>query len=138
MLVHHSHRVIIHEDLTYFNAQFSNFCILSQEKERGAPSGAPRFSYLAAAAVIITAAIATVIAATQPVVTAAVAEEDDQQNDPAEVATAETVIVTHRNTSKIYWRLSRSFHGIPLGRKCAADRDGKVSRTWVLRCGIRI
>ena len=49
---------------------------------------------LAAAAVVIAAAT---VAATQQIATAAVAQQQDHQNDPANIAAAETVVITHRN-----------------------------------------
>ena len=58
----------------------------------------------------------------QAVVTA-VAEQEDQDDDPANITAAETV-VTHKNTSKKFFeQLSRSFHGIPAAKKCAADAE---------------
>ena len=67
---------------------------------------------LAAAAVVVaaTAVAATALNATA-VTAAAVAQQEDQDDDPAHITTAKTVI--HKITSKIYWRLSRSFHSTP-------------------------
>ena len=73
---------------------------------RGTRLGAP-FSRLAAAAVVVAA---TAVVAAKGVATA-VAQQEDQDDDPAHITTAKTVI--HKITSKIYWRLSRSFHSTP-------------------------
>ena len=52
---------------------------------------------LAAAAVVIAAAvIAAAIVAAQHIA-AAVAQQEDQNDDPADIAAAETVVITHRN-----------------------------------------
>ena len=76
----------------------------------GAPIGAPLFSdsaedFLAAAAVIVAAVVVVVVAAAA----AAVAEDQQQNNDPPPVVTAEaaadTVIITHKNTSKNFVEL---------------------------------
>ena len=73
--------------------------------------------FLAAAAVAFAAAVITAV----QTVVAAVAEQEDQDDDPANITATETV-VTHKNTSKNFFeQLSRSFHGIPAAKKCAAD-----------------
>ena len=61
------------------------------------PFWAPHFYSLAAAAVVVTAAavIIVVTAAIAAPGAAAVAQQEDQNDDPANITTAETVIVTH-------------------------------------------
>ena len=77
----------------------------------------PSFDSLAAAAVVVVAA-ATVTGSNA--VAAAVAQQEDQDDDPAHIPSAKTVVI-HSNTSeKLFWRLSRSFHGIPISQKCAS------------------
>ena len=61
-----------------------------------APIRAPFLIYLAAAAVVVAAAVVTAVVAA-PAVAAAVAQQENQDDDPADVAAAETVIVTHKN-----------------------------------------
>ena len=55
------------------------------------------FVYLAAAAVVVAAAVVIAEVAAPHIAAAAVAEQEDQDDDPANVTTAETVIVTHIN-----------------------------------------
>jgi hypothetical protein len=70
--------------------------------------GRPLFQ-LAAAAVVVAAAAATVVVEGVVVATAAaVAEQQDQNDDPPPVvvqAAADTIIVTHKNTSKNFVEL---------------------------------
>ena len=62
-----------------------------------------------------TAIIGTVVAH----IAATVAEQDDEQNDPAPVATAETVVVTHNHyLREITCGVCRSFQVIPEMKKC--------------------
>ena len=68
--------------------------------------------------------LAAAIVAAQEIVPAAViaavAEQQDQNDNPANVATAETVIVTHKEYLREYIRgVCRSFHGILSGKKGA-------------------
>jgi hypothetical protein len=76
--------------------------------------GAP-FIYLAAAAVVVTAAIvAAAVAAAEHGTAAAVAQQEDQDDDPANITTAETVVVTHKNYLLVFISgISRSFQDIP-------------------------
>lgn len=107
-------------------------CIGSKNKKQGARMGA-HFYCLAAAAALITAAViaaavAAVIAAAH-IAAAAVAEQKDQDDDPANITTAETVIVTHKiNLRKIFSGICRSFQDIPEAGFGA--KKGGVFRCW--------
>ena len=80
---------------------------------KGAPFGAPHLYSLAAAAIII-AATAAAIAASQEATAAAVAQQKDDHNDPANVAAAETVIITHIQIPPNFVAVNhRSFQDIP-------------------------
>ena len=73
------------------------------------------FSLAAAAVVIAAAAVIGRIA----VVAATVAEQDDQQNDPAPVATTETIVIAHNTyLREITCGVCRSFQVIPQRKKC--------------------
>jgi len=100
------------------------------------PFWAPLFYPLAAAAVVVTAAavIIVVTAAIAAPGTAAVTEQEDQDDDPANITTAETVIVTH-----IYY-LRKSFQRFsPLiprysGREIWCEKAGMQMHTDFMYC----
>ena len=70
------------------------------------------------------AATAVVICAIKA--TTAVAEQDDEQDNPAPVATTETVIVTHnRYLQEITCGVCRSFQVIPQRKKCYIEKIKK-------------
>ena len=74
--------------------------------------------YSLAAAAIIIAATAATVAGVQQATATAVAQQKDDQNDPANVAAAETVIVTHNPIPPNFFAVNhRSFQDIPLQQK---------------------
>jgi len=84
------------------------------------------FSYsLAAAAVVITAtAVIGYIAA----IAATVAEQQDENDNPAPVATTETVIIAHNTyLRKITCGICRSFQVIPQRKKCYNQKNKKMT-----------
>ena len=101
----------------------------SQKQEKGTF----RCPFCLAATAVVTAVVIVVGAAG---VAAAAAEQEDQDDDPpaavVTVTTKETV--THRKYlhKGIFWRLCRSFHGIPPCKKCAVSPyQISVYRTFV-------
>ena len=104
----------------------------------GAPIGAPFLDLAAiAAAAVISGVAATVGSAVVAAATAA--EQQNQNDDPPAVIATEAVVVTHKNTSKNFFRaVCRSFHGIPQRKKGAARRRSFCGLLFILRFRLRL
>ncbi len=78
------------------------------------------FILLAAAApVVALAATAVVVGIAHHIVAATVAEQDDEQDNPAEIATTETIVIAHNTyLREITCGVCRSFQVIPQRKKC--------------------
>lgn len=67
---------------------------------------------------MIALAAATVIGSVEYTATA-VAEQDDQQDDPAQIATTETIVIIHKTYLREFTcGVCRSFQVIPQRKKC--------------------
>ena len=77
--------------------------------------GRPLYLSAAAAVIIAAAVVAAVVAATAHITAAAVTEQENQNDDPANITTAETVVVTHINYLRNFLEAARcrSFQDIP-------------------------
>ena len=90
--------------------------------------GGIKFAGAFAPAFFCLAAGALAAAGHAAVVAAAAAQQQGQDDDPPEVAAeAIAITVTHKKYLPNFFRaLRRSFHGIPVGKKCAAgDKKGQ-------------
>ena len=87
----------------------------SLHKNTGTPFGVP---FLYSLAAIAAAAVANPVAAAIVVAAATTAEQQNENDDPP---AAITVITTHtKYLQRIFRATTRSFHGIPQGKKGAA------------------
>ena len=82
------------------------------------PFRAPHF-YLAAAAVVVAAATVVLIVAAAQAVIAAAAEQDQKDDDPANIPTAETIVIHSKYLQELLAVLTASFQGILLPLFCA-------------------
>ena len=91
-------------------------------QKQGPPIGGP-VCYLAAAAVVVAAATIVLVVAAAQAVIATAAEQDQKDDDPANVATAETVIIHSKYLQRMMTVLTASFQGIPLLHFCESKRE---------------